>query len=361
MSLIEETSEPNLTSTDPLLHALSLTEENLTKQSNWITRFSGILYSLLSSFIFVSGTFTIKLLGVDLLDALLVRFFVQTIIVLSFVLNKHYTLLGGTIWQICLQIICSGTGALGFVLFCLAVRYIELSDINTLSYTRVVWTVVLSVIVYRERPSTGTLIALPLTLLGVIFVTQPNFLFTSKPTLVKNIDDKFRILGYAMALGAALTSAINVLLFKQLISASTDIKTSVLNFQFALAMLVILILNQFYKIFYIQITISWISFLSWRFLLAAIVCVLTISAGIFTQKSIKREHPAVYSLLGSADIIFALLLQNIFTSVQSNFYALIGSALVICSVVILGISRIINERNIQKKIKQNVNKNNEIC
>jgi drug/metabolite transporter (DMT)-like permease len=76
-----------------------------------------------------------------------------------------------------------------------------------------------------------------------------------------------------------------------------------------------------------------------------------IIANVLTQKAIKREHPAVFSLLCSADIIFALILQNIFTAKRSNLFALLGSALVICSVVIIGLAKIIKEKRMEKKMK----------
>ena len=297
---------------------------------------------------FVSSTFIIKELGVDLLDAFLLRFFLQTVITLAFALYKHYTLLGGTTQQVILQILCCATGAGGFFLFFTAVRYIELSDANTLSYTRVVWTVVLSVIVYRERPSIGTLIALPLTLLGVVFVTQPSMFFSSNRITTHTSS---QILGFICAFTVALTSAINVLLFKQLISTSRDIKPSVLNLQFCCCVFTTLILNQVYKRLYLQISTPLALFLTWRYLLSSVVCLLSIVGSVLSQKAIKREHPAVFSLLGSADIIFALILQNLFTSVRSNLYALLGSALVIVSVVLLGISRIMNERRVVKEKK----------
>ena len=99
-------------------------------------------------------------------------------------------------------------------------------------------------------------------------------------------------------------------------------------------------------------------FLSWRYLLSSFVSLISIVGTVLSQKAIKREHPAVFSLLGSADIIFALILQNIFTSVRSNLYALLGSALVICSVVLLGVSRIINERRAQNKQIENIEEKN---
>jgi drug/metabolite transporter (DMT)-like permease len=354
----ENESESNITSADPLIFLPAISEETILEKTSCIGRFSGIFYTLITSFVFVSSTFVIRQLGIDLLDALLLRFFIQTISALSFALYKNYTLLGGTIWQIFLQITCCITGTLGLFLYFIAIRYIDIADVSTLCYTRVVWTVVLSVIVYRERPSISTLIALPLTLLGVVFVTQPSFIFSSKILIINNnINNKFRLLGFVMALTNALTSAINVLLFKKLISTYKDIKPSVLNFQFSFSVFIVLIFNQLYKRFYLQTITSFIHFLSWRYLLSSGISLFSIIGSVLVQKAIKREHPAIFSLLSSADIIFALILQNIFTSERSNLYALLGSGLVISSVVLLGISRIINERREQNKIKQKKTEN----
>jgi drug/metabolite transporter (DMT)-like permease len=91
--------------------------------------------------------------------------------------------------------------------------------------------------------------------------------------------------------------------------------------------------------------------ISWRYLLASFVCLILIVANILTQKAIKREHPAIFTVLGSADIIFSLILQNIFTTKRSNLYAILGSALVIFSVVIIGLSKILTDRSAQTKIK----------
>ena len=336
-----EIDEPNLAPVDPLL---LVKDEQQTKKPSFLERFSGILYALIASVLFVLPTFIIKQLEVDLLDAIILRFLLQTIFTFIFVSYKNYTIFGGTTKQIVLQSLCCFTGALGVLLFFLAIRYIEIPDANTLCYTRVVWTVVLSVIVYRERPTLSTLIALPLTLIGVVFVTQPTFLFSTTTSQTNSIDYKYRFIGFAMSLAVAFTSAINVLLFKQLISTSKDIKPSILTLQFTFAVLLLLIGNQFYKIFYLEIAFQWDVFFSWKYALSSCISLMAVLGSILTQKAIKREHPAVFSLLGSSEIIVALILQNMFTSHHSNFNALIGSALVILSVVVLGIGRILSDK-----------------
>ncbi|CAM4935783.1 unnamed protein product [Rotaria socialis] len=335
--------ESTIIPSDPLILIPAISKENLEKETTWTRRFSGIFYTLFASFLFVSTTFIIKKIGVDLLDALLLRMILQAAITFSFVVYNKYTLVARQPRELFLQILCAATDAAGFFLFFLAVRYIELSDANTLAYTRVVWTVVLSVIVYRERPS---------------IVTQPSFLFPSAQSSANTVNYKLRVLGFIMAITCALTSALNVLSYKQLISTSKQIKPSVINFQFSFTVCLLLIANQFYKVFYLKSITSLSYFISWPYLLSSIVCLITILGSILIQKGIKREHPAVFSLLTSADIIYALILQNIFTSVRSNLYALLGSALIISSVVLIGISKIMNERDRRDKIKRNNNANN---
>jgi len=332
------------------IHDLPIENDSLKKPSCF-TRYSGIIYALTASFLFTCAAFSIKQLGVDLLDALLFRFVIQTLFTFFFVLYKHYSLFPGPITQMFLQLLCCATGAAGFFLYFFAIRYVDLSDVTTLSYTRVVWTVIFSIFIYHERPSISSLIALPLTLLGVVFVTQPSFLFSSKIPSIIIVNNKYRILGLTLPIISSFTSAANVLSFKRLISKYKDMKPSVINFQYCSAILIFLIINQLYKKIFLHTHLTYNYITSWRYLLSSIICLAMVIANILTQKAIKREHPAIFTLLGSADIIFSLILQNIFTTKRSNLFALLGSTLVICSVVIIGLSKFINERRLQKKIK----------
>lgn len=320
--------------TDPLTLMPAVSQENLKQKNLSISRFSGILYALFACFLFTLSTFCIKELKVDFLDALLLRFFLQAVMGFCYALYKKYTLLGGTCRQISLQIFCSSAAAAGLMSFFLAVRYSELSDVITIAYTRVIWTIIFSSIAYREKPAMVTLLALPMTLSGVVLVTQPPFLFRSRAE-VNEKSDGLRYLGFIFACCSAITSSINVLLFKELISSSKDMKPSVLNFQFCCSAFILLASYQVYKRSIV---------FSWRFFVSTGVSMLTIFGSILVQKAIKREHPSVFSLLCSSEIIFALIFQNLFTSTHSNLYTLLGSGLVIASVLILGLWRIYSER-----------------
>ena len=73
----EDDNEPHITLADPLLLIPAVSKKNLAKKLNCISRFSGIFYALTASLLFVAATFIIQQLGVDLLDAILLRFILQ--------------------------------------------------------------------------------------------------------------------------------------------------------------------------------------------------------------------------------------------------------------------------------------------
>jgi drug/metabolite transporter (DMT)-like permease len=331
----------------PTISTLSIIDLPSVKHISCYRRFSGTIYTLAASLLFTCAAFSLKILDVDMLDGLLLRFALQTIFTLIFALYKNYSLLPGTMNQIFLQFFCVTTGAGNVFIYFVAVSYVELSDVTTLYYTRVVWTVLFGIFINRERPAIGLLLAIPLTLVGVAFVAQPSFLFTSKSSPM----GQFRALGLILSLVSSFASAANVLSFKQLISISKEIKPSVINLQYCFALLILLIINQFYRKFILHTGLTLAYVISWKYLLASFVCLTMIIANILTQKAMQREHPAVFTLLTSADIIFSLILQNIFTSKKSNLFALLGSALVIGSVVIIGVSKMMADRHIEKETK----------
>lgn len=330
------------------LNKLPIENDDLWKRISWIYRFSGIIYALLASAIFTCAAFTIKMLGVDLLDAFFLRFTIQITAIFIFVRHKGYEIIPGTGIQKFLEFICCATGSGGFFLYFFAMRYVELSDITTIIYTKVIWAFIFSTILYRERPAIGSIIALPLTLFGVILVVQPSFIFSSKIPLIPIVNSRLRTVGLYLTMISSITSAVNVIAFKVVISKTKTVKPSIITFHYCVSVFAFLICYQLYKqlILHNGLTLQYI--LSWRFILASILGVIVIIPNILSQKAIKREHPAIYTLLGSSDIIFSLILQNIFTSKKSNLFALLGSALVILGVTILGISKILNERSLKK-------------
>jgi drug/metabolite transporter (DMT)-like permease len=99
------------------------------------------------------------------------------------------------------------------------------------------------------------------------------------------------------------------------------------------------------------------NFLIKKFILACMITILQFIPMILGQKAIKREHPSIITVVHSSDIIFALTLQNIFTSIKTNLLAIIGSLLVLTSIFIVGTHKLWLDRQNRTCIPTSVQEN----
>jgi drug/metabolite transporter (DMT)-like permease len=339
-------------------------EQNSTSPfSRTIRRCTGIFYALIGSLLFTCSGFIIKQLRVDFFDALLCRFIIQTCILTIFVVYKRYKIIDGTFNLILLQIIRVILASCGFLFFYLSYRYIPLPDLTTFRYTQVIWTAILAMIIFRERISIPTIFAIILTLIGVVCVAQPTFLFSNyqnpsniNETINKKLNDvdfesdkSYRFLGLCFALICALSISGSIVLNKKLLVLK--IPQSILMLHFSILTLIMLIANQIRNHFILH-TYSNRSMFTWQFFVAASVSLIQLLSSTITQKAIKLEHPSIVSVVQSSDILFAIILQNLFASVKSNWLVILGSILVTTSIFLVGIHKFWNER---KKLSKETN------
>ena len=65
---------------------------------------------------------------------------------------------------------------------------------------------------------------------------------------------------------------------------------------------------------------------------------------ILSQKSIKLEHPSIISVIQASEILFVIILENICLTSKLNHIALIGSILVLISIVIVSAQKLWQDR-----------------
>jgi drug/metabolite transporter (DMT)-like permease len=378
------TDNDNTSIIDPLIEPLIDTDElnavdetfnkkcasiltlNLPKQTETTTRFSqtihrctGIFYAFIGSSVFTCSGFIIKQLRVDFFDALLFRFLLQTLIVTAFILYKKTSLIHGSMNLIIVQIIRAIISSMGLLLFYSSYRYIPLPDVTTCRYTQVVWTAIIAMIIFHERISIATLFAIMFTLTGVTFVAQPTFLFNNNHQILSNetnttdfeADKSYRVLGLSLGLGCAVSISFSIVLNKKLILSK--IPQSIIMFQLSFLNLCLLILYHIYNRF-ILCKYAHQTMFTWQYFVAASVSLFQVFSTTITQKAIKLEHPSIIAVVQSSDIIFAILLQNLFTRVKSNSFVLIGSFLVTTSIFLVGINKFRQDQN-KSSEKDNTN------
>ncbi|CAF3470012.1 unnamed protein product [Rotaria socialis] len=323
--------------------------------SQTVRRCTGLFYALLGSFLFTSSGFIIKQLRVDFFDALLCRFIVQTSILTLFIIYKRYKIMYGSPSLIILQIIRTLLASSGLILFYSSYRFIPLPDLTTFRYTQVIWTTILAMIILHECISISTVLAIILTLTGVVCVAQPTFLFgysqqlpNINVTINKHMNDidlesnrSYRFQGLCLALACALAISGSIVLNKKLLVLK--VPQSILMFQFSFLNLSILTMNQIRNRFILRMY-SEQSMFTWQFFLAAFVSLIQLFSSTLTQKAIKLEHPSIVSIVQSSDILFAIILQNLFAYQKSNWLVILGSLLVTTSIFLVGIPKFWNDR-----------------
>lgn len=343
---------PTSNSTELVSELSSETTESTTNKScsRLFSRCKGITYAVLSSTIFTLSTFIIKQLGVDLYDALLCRFSIQCSILTVFMFYKRYKLLYGTFSLISIQITRAVFSCAGILLLCASYNYIPLPDLITVRYTQVIWTAIIAMIIFRERISTLTIIAILFTFTGVICVAQPTFLFNrqsilTNQTLVLNQSQSDRsekeksfdrLLGFSLALACSISFSLGIVLNKRLLILK--IPHSVIIYQFALITLIVLLVHHFYHRFYLH-SYDQRSMFTWQYVAGASVSLFQLYSSTIIQKSFKLEHPSIVTIAQSSDILFAVLLQNLFTNEKSNGLVLIGAAFVTTSIVLVALEK----------------------
>jgi drug/metabolite transporter (DMT)-like permease len=318
-------------------------DENNKSNFHYLERFSGILYSLIASLLFTCSNFIIKQLDVVLLDVFLIRFVIQGLISLTYIIYKGYHPFSSNSngLLVFIRSIIAGTGS---VCFYLGLSLLPLPDLTTIRYTQVVWTALLALIIFRERITCPTIIASILTLIGVLCVAQPSFIFTKSTTFNETLqissstnDDK-RLLGMFIAMLSAFSISMSVVLNKKLLE--NKVRQSIIMFNFILATFIILLIIQihywiFSKTNHQKFNIKKI-YLTKSFICATVLATLQLIPMVLSQKSIKREHPSIVTVVQASEILFAIILQNLFSTNKSNGLALIGSTLVLTSIFIVG-------------------------
>ena len=303
-----------------------------TKRTRCLKRFSGIFYALLGSFFFTCSNFALKQFNVVLFDILILRYVIHSLMSIGYIVYKGYPSWSEhSRWLILVRSLCAGSGSVSYYL---GLSLLPMADLTTIGYTQVIWTAVLSMFIFRERIRLPMIFASILTLTGVICVAQPTFIFPSQ-TISRGEN---RFIGMICATSCAICISMGMILSKKLLQRK--VRESAIMVGFQLVTLVLMIIHQIYYWFFSPFKPATLkfrdAFLTRQFVFASMVAVLQILPMILVQKSVKREHPSIVTVVQASDIIFAIILENIFTSLKSNVLALIGALLVIVSILIVG-------------------------
>jgi drug/metabolite transporter (DMT)-like permease len=149
----------------------------------------GYIYGILFAFSMCMANILIKMApSLDGANHGCVRYFIQ-LVVMSVFIKKNKLEFFGPKNQRRLLFFRGFTGSISIILSFFAIRYLDVSDVETITNSNVIITAIFSRIFLNEKMTISHVLALVLNIIGVVFVLRPSFLFG----IEQNMESMFHV------------------------------------------------------------------------------------------------------------------------------------------------------------------------
>ncbi|CAF1403727.1 unnamed protein product [Adineta ricciae] len=314
-------------------------------------RLSDLMWICFAAYSFSIILFLTDKCGIDLIFGFCLQMIIQTVAFGIYAFYKGYSLFEPIEYRTAM-IARSVFIGIGVLTAYLAYYYITLPNLSAFRQTQVILTVLLSLIVLRERITIPRILALVLTSIAIIVLTRPTKFGEALTTEYNTTNYKNSwipyssswnyIIGISLALCTAMLHSIASVINRVYLTTQ-HIHDTVVCFWSALSALLISIALLCVTHFVIKDARSFPH--DWRLYAAFGLALLSIFAFVANQKAVKRENSSIVTLIYSTDIILVLILQNIFTQFKSDAVIILGCVLVFTSALIICMEMLIIEKS----------------
>lgn len=213
-------------------------------------------------------------------------------------------------------------------------RMIPLGDASAVLYGAPVFCLVIACLYLREECGFFQTFLLILTMIGVVLISRPSFLFGTSETE----DPLTRILGVVVAAGGSFFMAFCYICVRKM--PKTPPEVIIISYSL-IASLCALIFVLVVKIFFSKSTaylaqnIYWPT--EWRDILIVVVVngLTSVSAQVMTTMALKIEEAGIVSLASSVEVVTSFLLQAFWLPDQEMYWSSIAGAVIVCASVSL--------------------------
>ena len=329
-------------------------------------------------------------------DHSLIRYIIQFVFLFLVIKYKMLSLLGPSDPKVRKMLRFRGLiGALGMICLHFAITLIAPSDTVAITHSSVIITAILARIFLKERFSIAHIFSLVLTVLGILLISQPSFLFKSteaerqQPSnnsfiwnnssqnshLTQSKGGKSIIhfqssyvlyMGILFTLCGALTTGIVQTTIKHLCNKKVHYSIIIIHssyFGIPISILISLILyltGVSYKNGGIKLGIQCIiTQVSWS-ILSSIVGLL---AQICLSLSLKYEEASKRAIIKTTDLIFTFIFQSYLVNIEKDYLSSIGAYLILSGAFLVFVFKFIekkfNHKDVPANIRQSKTVNNQ--
>ena len=337
-------------------------------------KYRGIAYAILSAFIIsVTNILIRKCKSFSGSELALVRFVMQFSIFLPVAIYKKQNILGEKGQRLMLSI--RGIfGPFGLLSVYFAITMINPSDAIALFNCGVIFVTIFARLFLNEKLTIIHIFALILTVIGVMFISQPTFLFERSHNSSLNLNETnmqngstptlfdIKFLGYSLSMVGALSYTVVSIVLKKLANKKAHLSVVLLYATYyalpvSFVISIVLLVTGIDKR---ERTILTGSFdeLKYEICLAILGGCLSVCSQILMNLAVQAEDASKVSILKSTDLLFIFLLQYVFLGIYTNFYNTLGAFFIFMAALLVMIYKMIDKKHM-KRLKKRLEKKGE--
>lgn len=311
----------------------------------------GIFWAFVAAYAFTLIIFLTKAFGIDLIFGYFLQMLVQTLAFVIYAFYKSYSLLGSPEYRL-KMILWALLMSLGTLALFLAYYYITLPELSALRQTQVVFSILLSIFFFHERITVIRVLGCILTIIAIVVLFRPITYGAGVIPMLNVTHDATtwlpyssswnHLIGLVLAIVTALMFAIASMFNRKLSMIDEPLPNTTRCFWSAVFGLILSIGFLFVTHFAMKNRRSFPQ--DWRFFVAVALAVASIFVFVANQKAIKRLPASAVTIIYSTDILFALILQNIFTYLRTDFVIFFGCLGILIAIFIIAAEFYLDER-----------------
>ena len=345
----QEISNKNIIEQEKLVNSLDCKTSERTKQKKSkkiIRSLYGISFALLAAF--CGGMIPIAVKGANFFSVSDIGFFrytIQLITMLFIGLSTKTNLIG--VKEIRKSLIFIGIFYVSTVLLVwLSVKLIKPSESTSLSSLNMIIIPIIARIYIKEKFHVINLISLVMAIFGVVFISQPSFLFDSNKTnsyfnltngSMHSLNDEkglSRIIGITAAIGSALFSAFANTISKNIADKKVHfslpcIYQSFFGIPFSLLLSAVLYFTGVQK--YDMKLVKGSKNILFQILFAVGSSLFGVLFQIFLNVALKYEKSSRVSIILATSLLFTFIAQYLILNINANLFSTFGVLLIFFS------------------------------
>ena len=343
--------------------------------SNYYGLFFGVLSALCLS---VSNVLIKKANFFNGSDTTAFRYTIQLILMLLIALITKQNLLGpkemrkilflrgfiGTISVLCLHV---------------SVKFINPSDTTSLFNLSIVFVPIIARFYIKEKFSIMHLIALVISILGVLFIAQPAFLFQQNSQLIISnnytnnltnittsaLNASFnKIFGISIGLLSAFLSAVVAVLLKKLTIKKVHYSVTIIYASYVgipvsilISLIMYLTSSQKHNMELVQDMPS----VLYQIGFGSISGLFAVVSIIFKISALKYDDTSKVAIICSTDLLFSFLFQYLLLNITVNLFSIVGACLIFFATFFIFTFQILEKFIFNKNKAEKSNDENETC